>query len=202
MYLYGIMQDFLTQLIAKDQALFSLINGKWTNLVLDKLMPWFRTSNNWFPFYAALLIYLFVKWGKRAWKWLIIVALNVTLTDQISSSFFKPFFHRLRPCADPAIMHKSRLLIEHCSGGFSFTSSHAANHFGLAMLVFMTLQPLFKKYTYLFFIWAATIGYAQIYVGVHYPLDVFVGTCIGLLVGYAMSKLFFKFDSIPNLLNK
>jgi undecaprenyl-diphosphatase len=196
------MPDFLTQLLTKDQALFSLINGKWTNIVFDKLMPWLRTSNNWVPFYAALLIYLFVKWGAKAWKWVIIVALNVTLTDQISSSFFKPFFHRLRPCADPAIMYKSRLLVDHCSGGFSFTSSHAANHFGLAMLVFMTLQPLFKKYTFLFFIWAAIIGYAQIYVGVHYPLDVLVGTCIGLLVGYGMSKLYFKIEGNSNLLIK
>ena len=196
------MPDFLTQLLTKDQALFSLINGKWTNIVFDKLMPWLRTSNNWVPFYAALLVYLFVKWGAKAWKWVIIVALNVTLTDQISSSFFKPFFHRLRPCADPAIMYKSRLLVDHCSGGFSFTSSHAANHFGLAMLVFMTLQPLFKKYTFLFFIWAAIIGYAQIYVGVHYPLDVLVGTCIGLLVGYGMSKLYFKIEGNSNLLIK
>lgn len=196
------MLNFLTQLLTKDQALFSLINGKWTNIVFDKLMPWLRTSNNWVPFYAAFLIYLFVKWGAKAWKWVIIVALNVTLTDQISSSFFKPFFHRLRPCADPAIMYKSRLLVEHCSGGFSFTSSHAANHFGLAMLVFMTLQPLFKKYTFLFFIWAALIGYAQIYVGVHYPLDVLVGSCIGLLVGYGMSKLYIKIEGNSNLLIK
>jgi undecaprenyl-diphosphatase len=196
------MLDFLTQLLTKDQALFSLINGKWTNIVFDKLMPWLRTSNNWVPFYAALLIYLFVKWGAKAWKWVIIVALNVTITDQISSSFFKPFFHRLRPCADPAIMFKSRLLLDHCAGGFSFTSSHAANHFGLAMLVFMTLQPLFKKYTFLFFIWAAIIGYAQIYVGVHYPLDVLVGSCIGLFVGYGMSKLYIKIEGNSNLLIK
>ena len=196
------MSDFLSQLLTKDQALFSLINGKWTNIVFDKLMPWLRTSNNWVPFYAALLIYLFIKWGAKAWKWVIIVALNVTITDQISSSFFKPFFHRLRPCADPVIMYKSRLLLDHCSGGFSFTSSHAANHFGLAMLVFMTLQPLFKKYTYLFFIWAAIIGYAQIYVGVHYPLDVLVGSCIGLLVGYGMSKLYLKIEDNSILLSK
>ena len=196
------MSDFLSQLLTKDQALFSLINGKWTNIVFDKLMPWLRTSNNWVPFYAALLIFLFIKWGTRAWKWIIIVALNVTITDQISSSFFKPFFHRLRPCADPAIMIKSRLLLDHCSGGYSFTSSHAANHFGLAMLVFMTLQPLFKKYTYLFFVWAAIIGYAQIYVGVHYPLDVLVGSCIGLLVGYGMSKLYFKIEGNSTLLIK
>jgi undecaprenyl-diphosphatase len=66
----------------------------------------------------------------------------------------------------------------------------------------MTLQPLFKKYTFLFFIWAAIIGYAQIYVGVHYPLDVLVGSCIGLLVGYGMSKLYIKIEGNSNLLIK
>lgn len=194
MYLYGMIHDIWTQLIKYDQALFHQINGVWTNAILDNLMPWFRTSNNWYPLYALLLIYLFIQWKTRAWKWIVLVIINVTISDQISSSFFKPFFHRLRPCADPFIMEKSRLLLEHCSGGFSFTSSHAANHFGLAMFVFMTLQPLFKNYTFLFFVWAAIIGYAQIYVGVHYPLDVIVGTCIGLVVGYGNAKLYRKWQ--------
>ena len=192
------MQTFWDALLAKDQALFSKINGQWTSPLADHLMPWLRTSNNWYPMYAAILAYIFIKWGKNAWKWILILAVNIAATDQISSSFFKPFVHRLRPCADPAIMHQSRLLLEHCSGGFSFTSSHAANHFGLAMFVFMTLQPLFKKYTYLFFIWAAFISYAQVYVGVHYPLDIFVGTLIGLIVGYFMGKLFLRWQSISN----
>jgi undecaprenyl-diphosphatase len=120
------------------------------------------------------------------------VVINVALTDQISSSFFKPFFHRLRPCADPTLMHQSRLLLDHCSGGFSFTSSHAANHFGLAMFIVMTLQPLLKNYRYLFLIWAAIISYAQVYVGVHFPLDVFAGAIIGIAVGYLNSKLYTK----------
>ena len=54
----------------------------------------------------------------------------------------------------------------------------------------MTLQPLFKNYRYLFLAWAAIIAYAQVYVGVHYPLDIFGGACIGLLVGYFNGKLF------------
>jgi undecaprenyl-diphosphatase len=89
-------------------------------------------------------------------------------------------------------MHQSRLLLDHCSGGFSFTSSHAANHFGLAMFIVMTLQPLLKNYRYLFLIWAAIISYAQVYVGVHFPLDVFAGAIIGIAVGYLNSKLYIK----------
>ncbi len=190
------MQTFWDALLVKDQALFSKINGQWTSSLADHIMPWLRTSNNWYPMYAAILAYLFLKWGKNAWKWILLLAVNIAITDQISSSFFKPFVHRLRPCADPAIMHQSRLLLEHCSGGFSFTSSHAANHFGLAMFVFMTLQPIFKKYTFLFFVWAASIAYAQVYVGVHYPLDIFAGSLIGLIVGYLMGKLFLKWQPV------
>ncbi len=188
------MQDFITGLMAKDRALFSTINGKWTCGLFDTIMPWVRDSKNWIPLYIVILSFLFYKWGKMAWKWVVLVGLNVALTDQISSSFFKPFFHRLRPCADPELMHQSRLLLDHCSGGFSFTSSHAANHFGVAMFIVMTLQPLFKNYRFIFLLWAATISYAQVYVGVHYPLDILAGAFIGILVGYFNGKLFHKWQ--------
>ena len=123
------MSDILNSLLDQDKALFSLINGKWTHPVLDVIMPWLRHANNWIPLYIALLLFLIYKWGKTTWKWLLVAALNVAISDQISSSFFKPFFGRLRPCQDPAIMYKSRLLIEHCMSSASFTSSHATNHF-------------------------------------------------------------------------
>lgn len=188
------IQDFWTALLKKDQALFSVLNGQWTNAFLDSVLPWFRTSNNWIPFYVALLAYLFLKAGVNAWKWLVMVIINVAVTDQLSSNMFKPFVHRLRPCSDPLIMHQARFLLDRCPSSFSFTSSHAANHFGLAMFIFMTLQPLFKKYTFLFFVWAGIISYAQVYVGVHYPLDIVAGTCIGLMIGYISSKIFMKWQ--------
>lgn len=188
------MQAFWASLIAKDKALFSNINGKWTCSLFDHIMPWIRTSNNWIPLYIVLLAYIIYKWRINAWKWVLLAFLNVGLTDQISSSIFKPLFHRLRPCADPEIMHQSRLLLDHCSGGFSFTSSHAANHFGIAVFIVMTLQPFLKNYRFIFLVWAAMIAYAQVYVGVHFPMDIFFGALIGIFVGYFNGKLFLKWQ--------
>ena len=188
-------QSFLETLLNTDQSLFTLINGKWTNGLFDRLMPWVRTSNNWIPLYLFLLGYVIYKKRAVAWKWVVLAAINVTLTDQISSSIFKPFFHRLRPCADPQMLHQTRLLLDHCSGGFSFTSSHAANHFGFAIFLFLTVAVPFKKLKYIFFVWAALISYAQVYVGVHYPIDVIAGALIGLIVGWANGNLYNKWDN-------
>lgn len=193
LYLYIMMQSFWASLNTKDKALFSNINGKWTNPLLDNIMPWVRTSNNWVPLYIVLLALIIYRWKKNAWKWVLLAAINVGLTDQISSSIFKPLFHRLRPCADPEIMYQSRLLLDHCSGGFSFTSSHAANHFGIAIFIVITLQPILKNYRFLFLIWAALIAYAQVYVGVHYPMDILFGSMIGVIIGYVNGKIFLKF---------
>ncbi|MFM2258416.1 MAG: hypothetical protein RLZZ424_349 [Bacteroidota bacterium] len=175
-----------------DQALFYQINGVWHHPILDAVLPWTRHSNNWIPLYIGLLGWLIYQVGWKTLKWLLFALINVGLTDQISSSVFKPFFHRLRPCNDPALFGKTRLLLEQCAGGFSFTSSHAANHFGIAMFIFMTWGGTQKKYTRFFFVWAGVIAFAQIYVGVHYPLDIVGGTIIGLISGFTMAKAYLK----------
>lgn len=178
--------------IQRDQAFFHKINSEWTSPILDKVMPWCRESTHWYPFYFVLLALLIYKWRNKVWKWLLFAVITIVATDQISSSFFKPFFHRLRPCVDPLIAPDARLLLSQCSGGFSFTSSHAANHFGIAMFFFLTLGSILGKYRGLLFLWAATIAYAQVYVGVHYPLDIIGGTIIGLTTGYITAKSYQK----------
>ncbi len=175
-----------------DQALFYQINGVWHHPLLDTILPWTRHSNNWIPLYVFLLGWMGYQIGWKTWKWLLFALINVGVTDQVSSSIFKPLFHRLRPCNDPALFGKTRLLLDHCSGGFSFTSSHAANHFGLAMFIFMTWGMKQKRYTKYFFLWAGLIAYAQMYVGVHYPLDILGGSMIGLISGYFIAKLYLK----------
>jgi undecaprenyl-diphosphatase len=102
----------------------------------------------------------------------------------------KEFFDRVRPCSEPTLAGHVRLLLNRCPSSGSFTSSHAVNHFGIATFIYVTMKDIFKNSGKLFFIWAATICYGQVYVGVHYPLDVIGGAVLGCLLGYAIAMIF------------
>jgi undecaprenyl-diphosphatase len=167
-----------------DQELFLKINTKWTNPFFDAVLPYFRDSVFWAPLYLFILAFIFLNYGKKGAWWSVAFLCTVAIADIVSSRFFKEYFERLRPCQDPFFMQNVRLLLKHCSGSYSFTSSHAANHFGLAMFLYATLKKHFGNWMWLFFAWAFVIGYAQVYIGVHYPFDILGGAVFGCLVGY------------------
>jgi undecaprenyl-diphosphatase len=168
--------DFLHQL---DHTIFQLINQQLANSVFDFLCPIIRNKTTWIPLYL-ILAYKFYKAYPKQVVWILIGALlSILLTDQISSSLIKPLIHRLRPCNNPAV--SARLILDHCGGGFSFVSSHAANHFGLAVFFLFFMRNIKAKFFYLF--WAAAISFSQVYVGVHYPADVLGGAMLGIVVG-------------------
>ena len=58
------------------------------------------------------------------------------------------------------------------------------------IFIFLTGMGFFGRWRYLFLIWAAVISYAQVYVGVHYPVDVFCGSLLGIFSGYIGSIIF------------
>jgi membrane-associated phospholipid phosphatase len=190
------MSSFLESVQSFDQSLFVLVNRIATHPWLDTLMPFFRESTFWIPFYIFLVVFVFVNFGKKGWVWLLFAFITVLLTDQLSSSIIKNWVQRPRPCSDPLFSDQVRLLLDHCSGGYSFTSSHATNHFGVATFLFITLGPFFGTWKYLLFIWAALICYAQVYVGVHYPLDVVFGALLGFTIGHFVCWAYQKSDPL------
>lgn len=173
-----------------DTKLFLLINTAWTHPFLDSIFPWWREANTWIPVYLFLAVFAIVNFKQRAFPWILFVVVTFTLTDQLSSTLIKHLVGRVRPCNDAFLMSQVRLLLDNCGAGYSFTSSHATNHFGLAMFIFISLGSVLKKWAWLFLIWAATVSYAQVYVGVHYPLDVFCGALLGCGVGYCTGVFF------------
>jgi undecaprenyl-diphosphatase len=60
------------------------------------------------------------------------------------------------------------------------------------MFIFITWGMTQQRFTKFFFVWAGVIAFAQIYVGVHYPLDIIGGTIIGLVSGCGMAKAYLK----------
>src|SRR5258708_39629474 len=83
-----------------------------------------------------------------------------------------------------------------CHSSSIFPSSPACNLFALAFCLFRTLRST-SRWWVLVFPWAFFIAYAQVYVGVHFPLDVFGGAVLGSLIGIGTSRLFrFQFGAL------
>lgn len=164
------------------------MNQTCSNSFLDTIMPLWRNQNTWIPLYILIAVVASLQLKRNTWWWLLAAIITVVLTDQISSHIIKPIFARPRPCS----MGLGHLLLQHCSGGYSFTSSHACNHFGITAFFIATLFQNKKVYQYLLVFWAATICFAQVYVGVHYPLDVLCGAILGVCIGKITSTLLLR----------
>jgi len=184
--------NFWQKLVQWDQSLFKKINGDWSNPLFDAIMPFLRNSLSWVPLYVFLLVFVLLNFKIKGIWWAVLFLSTIALTDMTGTYVFKHGFERLRPCSDPDFAGHVRLLLKHCAGGYSFTSNHAANHFGMAAFFFVTFRHLLKKWVWVGLVWAGAIAYAQVYVGVHYPLDVFCGALLGLAFGITTGTIFNK----------
>lgn len=178
-----------------DQQLFLIINRIWANDFFDFLMPLMRSKLFWAPLYLFLIVFFVVNFGKKGWISVLFILITFALTDFISAGVFKPIFERLRPCNDPNIMGLARNIVG-CGSGYSFVSSHAANHFGMAIIIGSIFKQKWPWVKSAFIIWASVICYAQVYVGVHYPLDVLFGALLGFAIGHFVCWAYQKSDPL------
>ncbi len=171
-----------------DRQLFFWINDGWSNSFLDAIMPYWRDKWTWVPLYALILGWLIWRYKKQSWRYILLLAVTVALTDLVSSSVIKPWIGRLRPCNTPELAEQIRVLI-HCGPGKSFTSSHATNHFGLAVMVGLLWGKENRWLWPLALFWAATIAIGQVYVGVHYPFDILGGALLGSSIAFIVYRI-------------
>lgn len=189
----------IDQLIHIDQDIFRLIHSSWANAAFDTCLPWMREARTWIPLYG-LFLYLAIK--KYQWKgiyFILATVLVVVLCDRFSAGFMKPYFERLRPCHEPNLADILRPLID-CGGQYGFISSHATNHFGLAVMFswfFRQISSVSLIY-WIFYGWAGLISFAQIYVGKHYFGDVVVGMICGILIGQLVLNVFLRYSKLHN----
>lgn len=181
----------IAQLVSWDHELFFLINRSLENGFFDFIMPWLREAKLWIPLYL-FFIFLIIRFKrKKSWVWIIGLLLAVGASDYVASGIFKPAFERPRPCHHQNLKEEV-ILRKHggnCGGEFGFVSSHAANHFAIALFICCLFGCSSRTWTsYALFVWAGLIAFAQVYVGVHFPADVFAGALIGLFIAW----LFFR----------
>ena len=178
----------LDTLLNIDRYMLLSLNGS-DSLFWDGCMLVYTSMAVWAPL-ALMLLYVLLKNNniKDFLLLLFFVALVVLLTDQISSGFCKPFFARWRPTNDPMLMYAVDIVNETRGGKYGFTSSHAANSFGIATFIMLLIRN--KALSISLIIWAAMNAFTRIYLGVHYPGDILAGTVIGIVVGWAVYRLY------------
>ena len=182
--------SLLQEVLHWDRELFNKVNGQWTNSVFDTVLPYTRNANIWVPLYLFFIVFVLINFRRNGLFWVLGAVLTVATSDIISSWGIKELVFRLRPCRDEVLAGHLRILVQYCPKSSSFVSSHATNHFAMAIFIFLTLKEFMGKWLSLVFVWAFVVSYAQVYVGVHYPFDVFCGILVGLFIGYCWAKMF------------
>lgn len=184
----------IDQLIDKDIELLIFLNNlgtpQWDGF-------WLFMSNKFsaIPLYGLLLYFTYKQLGfKKTFVAVIFIVLLIAASDQ-TSNLFKYGFKRLRPCHNENIADLIRLVGNRCGGLYGYFSAHAANSMAIAVFFGFLFR---NKLSYLFPIlvmWAISVSYSRIYLGVHFPLDVVTGMLIGLIYGilfYVFFKAFLK----------
>ena len=177
------MLDWLLHL---DRDLFVYLNGLGSDR-FDGLWLIITKQFNWIPVFAIIMYLTFKRLGWRhAVMLILLIALLILITDQ-TTNLIKNFFQRLRPGNNPEIAHIIRSVQNHSS--YSFISGHASNSMACAYFLYRVLKP-YLRYMGFIFLWPLIFAYSRIYLGLHYPGDILVGYCYGLLTATLVLALY------------
>ncbi len=159
--------------------LFKLINSyAGTNAYLDIFMIF---SAQFLVFIVPIyMLYLFFN-KKTEDRGLAIFLLFSTVLSLAVSMLISSLYYHPRPFA----MGIGTVLISHPSDS-SFPSDHTT-------VVFAFSLPFlyFKRYreAIIFIILSALVGFARIFCGVHFPLDIIGGFLVALVISYALFRV-------------
>ena len=180
----------LQSVIDLDTQVFLTVNSMH-NTYWDTFMWLFSDKYVWIPLYVSLAFLIFKNYYPKVFLYCLLTVLVMTVfTDGVSSHILRPYIGRLRPSnLDNPISDVVHIVDGHRGGKFSFPSSHSANSWGLVFFIIYFFRQ--RLLTLFMVLWALVVCYSRLYLGVHYPGDLFVGMIVGF-VGATMCYYVFR----------
>ncbi|WP_417886402.1 phosphatase PAP2 family protein [Zunongwangia sp.] len=178
------------KLVQWDRELFVYLNGLGIE-DYDNFWIWFTQIRHWIPLYILFFVLFFLAFSKKKAVYAsVFLLISWTITFALTL-LTKNIVNRIRPNNNPDINEIIRILQEPTN--FSFFSGHTSSAFVLVTFVVLVLRKTYK-WIWALYIWAIMLSLSRIFVGVHYPSDLFVGGIVGILMAWIFYKLFQKYE--------
>lgn len=163
------LNKFFNNMIGKDIALLLVLNNKIKCKALDVLMP-LVTYLGGLTFMTAFCALTTLYPDRYVHK--LGVKSSVALIISFSvASIVKYSVSRMRPFDKVENLNINKIGID----AYSFPSGHTTAAFALAIMISHFIPALSTLVIFL----ASAVGFSRMYLGVHYPSDVFVGVALG-----------------------
>jgi undecaprenyl-diphosphatase len=179
----------LKKLFEWDKEIFIYLNS----LGLEEYDTFWTVATeiiSWTPLFILFFVLIMMAYPGKEGLYRSLTVLLLLFLVLIATNLTKDFFERLRPNNDEQLRDLIRVLIQ--PKGFSFFSGHAATSFSITTLVYLFLRKK-MNYTWLLFFWPLIFSFSRIYVGVHYPFDILIGTIVGILFAFLFYKGYGRF---------
>lgn len=187
-YLYFIEVIIIFALNNFDIGVLYLIQDSLRSPILTSFLEFMTDlGNNGYVWIAlAVLLMTIRKCRKAGLTTMLALVINVILANGI----LKHLVQRPRPFDT----YGGLQVLIHRPADWSFPSGHASASFAAAFVLYHYLP---KKFSIVMFVLAALISFSRLYLGVHYPTDVFAGVFVGYFSAWLSEKItgFFSKDT-------
>lgn len=171
--------------------IFYLINNTLSNPIFDIIMPYLSNFGS-FSFIAVLFLVLVILsyrdvFGLGRYFKLIKLCVYSLIITTVIVFCLKVGFRQPRPYL--VLDHVN--VLQSSVDPNSFPSGHTSTTFSIITVLYVKSRQYFRKYNLikvLIILFAVLVALSRIYVGLHYPFDVFVGGFIGMVVGIGVCK--------------